>query len=514
MIYKIKELLKKNSNLHTLLGILIVILFIFRFYPEHIIGKLPIGYDVTTSYVNIMTQIQNGTANYLSPTFILHSILSAQTFLTYSMFQIILPLFGGNIFLALKFCGITLYILLGLAFFHMFRKLTGRDIKESFFATLLFSTCLATLNLSWCLFRNELGLIFFFLMIASITDLTRKFNIISLILAIFYLFLVYITHELVFLLAIVVILIFVVNWILGKIKNIYLNNITLLIVCIFIFLSPLFFSINIKGLNLFVNPENPAIAAQGSVMYFVLLFATLSFFAVIGLVYDLLKDVKYAKLLLIWFLFSIFIAIEPTLYKTHSLFLWDRWVLLIGIPIIILAYDGIKAISDSKYLRALGRDVIILLLIIFINYQSFTFAFSKHGIDADIPSGVSMPSTLIWNSVGQMKKENFDQANKYLSKVKSPYVLIADNRYNGFIVPGSDQTNQPRIYYTTGTKSVESLTRNLYDVYDLENSEKVFVFGSNELLDAVGQETIFTSQDGLTIKKIDLNNVNWDSFEK
>lgn len=514
MFHKIKDFLIRNNNSYVVLGVLVLILFIFRFYPEHVIGKLPIGFDVTTAYINTMTQIQNGTANYLSPVFILNSILSAKTFLTYSVFQIILPIFGGNIFLTLKFCGVALYIFLGLAFFYMFRKLTGRDAKESFFATLLFSTCLATLNLSWCLFRNELGLIFFFLMVACITDLTRKFNIISLILSIFYLFLVYITHELVFLLAIIVILIFIVNWILGKIKNIYLNNITMLVVCIFIFLSPLVFSLNVRGLDLFIVPEDSAMAARDTMIYFALLFTTLSFFAVIGLIYDLVKDVKYAKLLLIWFLFSVFIAVEPTLYKTQSLFLWDRWVLLMGIPIVILAYDGIKAIAESKYLKALGRDVIILLLIVFVNYSSFSFAFSKHGIDTDIPPDVAMPTTLIWNSVGQMKKENFDQAINYLSKIDSPYVLISDWRYGGLLTLGSEQLDNAKITYTTGPKSAESIVRNLYDVYDPENNEKIYVFGANELLSAVGQETVFTSADGLTVKKIDLNSVDWDKFKE
>jgi hypothetical protein len=214
-----------------------------------------------------------------------------------------------------------------------------------------------------------------------------------------------------------------------------------------------------------------------------------------------------------WLIFSIFIVVEPTLYKTHSFFLWDRLVLLTGIPIVILAYDGIKVITGLNFLKALGQDALTIILIAFINYSSFAFAFTKHGIDNNIPSDVSMPSTLIWNSVGQLKKENFDQAINYLSSIESPCILIADNRYSGLLTLRAEQLSKVKIFYTYGETSANDIIRKLYDSYDPENNEKIFVFGANEVLDVVNHNTVFSTQEGLSINKLDLGTINWDKFK-
>jgi hypothetical protein len=509
MIYKIRELISKHWVLYIVISATAIILFILRYFPEKAMGQLPIGYDVTTSYMNTMVSIKDG-YNYFNPATVWTNLKSAGTFLMYAIFQVLLPLFNGNILLTLKFCGISLFILEGLAFFKMFRKITDYDIKESFYATLLFATSLATLNLSWTLFRNELGLIFFFLLVASMMDFMKKRSKMSLVLSVFYLFLIFISHEIVFLLALFFIFIFAIHLVIQKINNYIISDVILLTFCLAVTFSPLYINFGKGDLRLFVSPDNPSVVALDAKLYFVLLFSTLALFAVIGLIYDLFGKTKYAKLLLMWFFFSVFVAIEPTIFGTRSFFLWDRIILLMGIPIVILAYDGIRAIVNLKYLRIFGKDILTIILIIFINLSSFSFVFSKSGIDKDIPNNIAMPRTMIWNSVGQMDRSNFDQGATYLSNLNSPYILISDYRYSGFLSLNENKLSNAKIYYTFGGISKETMLE--WHGEAMENNKEVYIFGQNELSSLVNDNSVFTTIDGFFINKVDIENINWDNF--
>jgi len=134
-----------------------LILFIFgailRGIPEILVAKYPVGFDTNAYYPAHIAFLEK-----MDP---------VEVFKTAPLFYTIMwvagEVTGVDVYLLLKIAGPVLYGFLGASFFFFLSSGVGLDQKASLLGCFTCMVQIVTLRLSWDLFRNELGLILFFL---------------------------------------------------------------------------------------------------------------------------------------------------------------------------------------------------------------------------------------------------------------------------------------------------------------------------------------------------------------
>ncbi|HKZ94903.1 MAG TPA: hypothetical protein VJ249_10060 [Candidatus Bathyarchaeia archaeon] len=172
--------------------------FILRGLPELLSGPYPVGFDVLAGYVPAVMALPD-----VSP---MRLFGWAWSPLALVLLWFIRLLTGVDVYLLMKVAGPVFYGLFVASFYYMVLKGLGWGVKKSFFVALIFLLQPAVLRTGWDQFREELGLVFFFLLLAKTKcDVVGSARSKSLTVLAFSLLIVF-SHQLVTILLLVVVL--------------------------------------------------------------------------------------------------------------------------------------------------------------------------------------------------------------------------------------------------------------------------------------------------------------------
>lgn len=421
-----------------------------RAIPEIKAGIWPIGYDTFNTYAAELATYQGPllawlkTANLIYFIFWPFKILGAKPDLLIKIFG---PLF---------FSGVVV------SFYFWARRFFEFSKTKAFLATCLIIFQLATLRLSWDLYRNELGLIFLFLALINLPKISHLKNFIYFS---FLGVLVVLSHELVTVIFLVIGIIYWINLArLKKHQDFLKFTFTLLLVGLTFVII-----LRSSGQNLydphviFTSEKNylwryfyqyqKDISYQtlfltiGSLfwLYFQFLFA----FALYG--FWLLRKNLVLTTMTLWLLVGTFSSL---IFAGTGIIVWERWLIMLAFPFAIYAVEGIFSLGGilgkikgwARRFRKLAFALAIIFWLVFISlfvWRAIPFLASDYP-NAKPPLvndalNEYIPRTMIHNSVGIWKIENTFDCVQWLDQyVPRGSVILVDNRYRGLMLTKFD----------------------------------------------------------------------------
>src|SRR3989442_10277940 len=150
-------------------GVLVFALAAFlRSIPEVLAGKYPVGFDVNAYYPYLIMSFPSISA--------LDMLKAGPLF--YAVMWFIQTISGADVFLLLKLAGPVIYGMLAASFLVFLVKFLNLPLQKATFGTVLLILQPIALRISWDLVRNELGLAFGLVALASLkTNWKQKYVI-------------------------------------------------------------------------------------------------------------------------------------------------------------------------------------------------------------------------------------------------------------------------------------------------------------------------------------------------
>jgi len=153
----LRDLLRVELGCHAY-PLTFLLFSLLRAVPEALVPKYPVGYDTVVYYAPEILH--------------LHAVepleLLSKAPLFYLLMWAVRQAINVDVYLLLKFVGPTLYGMMAASFLLFLRRGLGWGEKRGLLATFLCFTQPVTLRISWDLFRNELGMFFFFALLAVV----------------------------------------------------------------------------------------------------------------------------------------------------------------------------------------------------------------------------------------------------------------------------------------------------------------------------------------------------------
>lgn len=377
MLRLIKEYKLRNAIVIIFLGS-----FALRLVPEILAGPWPLGFDTITYYVPTILNWADGD---FSP-FHFSSFTPFCCFLLFSVYTV-----SGSVFLALKILGPLLYGFLCSSFFFFAAKGLGWNNKKGFSAALLFSIYFLSLRISWDLYRNMLGLAFFFLFLSFLPkfdDLLKSRKFIASTLTI----LVTLSHEIVS-----AVMFFVVfgGFALDVFKHkspskVFKSSLwfmpSLFIFFLIVYSNAIAFH-NVPGcLNYFTDKnrgityDSYFVLAGDIFIFFFLIFGLLLPFVIAGFWRDRTLDS--------WSLICLLGSFWPIFYPWFEVVPWNRWMLMLNPPFILYAANGIEKLKITKRKVTLNggthaffsrqTSIFMVIVIISVGFMILPLIFSPY----------------------------------------------------------------------------------------------------------------------------------------
>jgi len=319
---------------------------VLRGIPELLSGIYPVGYDTVTYAANILNLHERSLTDFVTAGPLFYILMFPLHYLgPYELFS------------ALKVIGPVLYGFLIASFCFFLSRGLDWDARKSFLGALLCATQIVTLRISWDLFRNELGLIFLFILLGSL--LKNDFHNRSAvgILAV----LVALSHPLVSVLMFFIVMAVAIKRKSWRTKHFLLPFLPSLLISIFAaigFATPSTASprvLYVQAPPFFaLYPENVLVIYM--IALFLFCYGLLLPFVLIGVSKDIVVSSARATLC-IGFLHALTIPISwPSLF-------WRRYILLLIFPFTVYAIIGFKKLNLlDKHIRILG-----LLILLFVS---------------------------------------------------------------------------------------------------------------------------------------------------
>ncbi|KKP87726.1 MAG: hypothetical protein UR93_C0034G0003 [Berkelbacteria bacterium GW2011_GWA2_35_9] len=489
---KIKALLSNKIINYGLIVFLLALLI--RAIPEIMMGKFPIGYDTTTSYLTVISDILHKNINYFTTEQILgHNGL-------YIIYQVLINLGLSEPLILIKLVSIAMFSLLVISFYCLATKGFHYSPKNSLLVTILFMTSIVAVRISSDLVRNELGLIFFNLYLATLLNLNRRMWLGKIFLLAILVILTYIAHQTVFVLLVLASAICLLVEI-AKYFNQYLAVLFYASFIALILVLPVVFNYEWSNIDLFetVTQSQLFLVYQPVLLYGIIYFTFIPFILLATLRLDSSK--KSIVIMSLLFVSLSLIALLPLIYFPVLPQFWDRWLFMLIIPVTILAYEGIKYFSTRLSKEKTVSSALAVILIIMINFQFFPYTFTKSGIESFIPNYASLPHTFLWSSVGRERLSELEIVYKKISSLEKDDYLVMDGRYRGYYSYYNyeqKKKNEPQIIETTGAHTID---KNMINSL-LQNGAKVYVFDKNEILDIYSSADVLTTAYGYSIKEL------------
>ena len=440
---RLKKIL--SSDWSIAIGIFILAVLV-RIIPEIKAGHWPIGYDTFNTYAAVLATYQGPLWNFVKTANILY--------LLFWPFKLL----GLSPDLIVKIFGPVLYGCISLVFFVFCRKFLKFPKLKALLTTGIVIFSLASLRLSWDLYRNELGLIFLFLGLINLPKITQTKNLIYFSI---FTILVGLANELVMVLLLVILFVY---WLKSLFKKRWITLTALsipLAILLIIFLIVLhsssqslydphiYFTYDNNYLWGYFYEYKKIISYQelfGTITsLFWLLFKILLPFALYG--FFLMRKNLVLTSLFCWLLFG---AFSSLFLAGRGLLVWERWLIMLIFPLAIYATFGIfklgellaKPKSWAKHFPKLAWVVagsfwlmfFVLLLLRAIPFISADYSEAKPPLAND-KINVYFPRTMIHNSVGIWKIEYTFDIIQWLNQNAPPgSVILVDNRFRGLML--------------------------------------------------------------------------------
>lgn len=431
------------SKDYILAIVLFVIAISMRTIPEIKAGIWPIGYDTFNTYAAELASYHGPLLNWFKTANILYFL-----FLPFKAL-------GLAPDLIVKIFGPLLYGALAISFYFFVRKFIKFSPLLSFLTCLLFILQLATLRLSWDLYRNELGLIFLFL---ALIQLSKLKNLKNLIYFLIFSILVVLSHQLVSVLLCLVLLVYLTaNIIKRNFQIAWRLGFVLIIDTILFFMVIQSSGQVLYDPNVIFTSEKhyfwryfykydevmPYGYLASLVWYlFYLCYGLLLPLIILG-VWQLRKNIVLTTIT-IWLLAGTFSSL---IFAGQGLMVWERWLFMLVFPFTIYAVAGILAIGKKiqslklkifkiKKINYTLTAVFWLALFSFLSWQIYPFLTADYK-DAKPPLANDelnsyFPRTMVHNSVGLWEISNVLDVADWLNKnAPSGSLIIVDNRYRG-----------------------------------------------------------------------------------
>jgi hypothetical protein len=341
---------------------------IVRAIPELLIGPYIVGFDTMGFYVpNTLLWLHSG-INW--PSFL------ATAPLFYAIFMSIVAIGGSPVFV-LKIISPLLLGFLGLSMYAYAKRGLNWSPTKSAFVAVLGTVYFVALRASWDQLREELGLVFFFVVLLLLSNRKDKswkhYAVLSLAM-----FAVAISHQLVSVLMFGVI-IFTVAY--NLIRKDFISSINLFVASLPAALY--FFIVYLSGvvqaglLNYSTNVGSPLASWTGFTSYQSMLTSTGGFFlycfllilpfALIGL--WRLRNLQLGS----WLLFSLILMLLPIASVSPY-----RWVLMLTYPLAFYATDSLSRLKSIKWKRYkfTVRRIAILYLVLSTAILSVGYIFT------------------------------------------------------------------------------------------------------------------------------------------
>jgi len=426
-----------------------------RAIPEIKAGIWPIGYDTFNTYAAELVTYQGPLINWLKTANLIYFL-----FLPFK-------LAGLDVSFIIKLFGPLLFGGLALSFYYFARYFVGLKPLKAFLATLLIIFQLATLRLSWDLYRNELGLIFLFWALINLHNLKKIKNW---ILVSLFSILVALSNELVT----VVLFVSLISFFFFLVKKKQYTDIPKVVL-------PLLFS----GLIFLI-----VIRSSGQSLYSShVIFTSESNYLVWRYVYQYSKEMSYQTLLntivsIFWLFFRFllplslygfwllrknFILTVITLWLLAGTFsslifagtgimVWERWLIMLAFPFAIYFVEGAfqlgayiaKPKKWGQHFKGLKVTLAVIFWLAFLGlliWQAAPFL-TKNYSDAKPPLADDQlnnyfPRTMVHNSVGFNKIDRTLDCIKWLNQdAPSGSITLVDNRYRGLMLSNFTMDNR------------------------------------------------------------------------
>jgi hypothetical protein len=410
-----------------------VIALVLRAIPEFLSGPYPVGYDLLAGYAPSILALPD---NY---TMILFGWFGSP--LAIYILWGLWVLTQVDLFGLLKVAGPVFYGLFAASFYFLVWKGLGWSKKKSFFTALIFLLQPAVLRTGWDQIREELGFMFFFILLSKtrcdvVFGAQRK-PLTVMILSI----LIMLSHQLAAILFLVVVFCQVsVSVIRSNVK--YLFKMTALLPCLIIFTLQIFFAyfVNINYSPHFVPMSLPTGTSffafsnyfvhdprfvGGNYLMIPAYVAFLSLYTVVPLiplaVKGYFRDRVFAPMML-WLLVA---SYSLTVFPWFALSYYWWWILLLPIPMTVYAgqaLDRLGVFTLRKHGKAFAVGLVLLSIIVG-GYASSNINLAN----SYMPSGL-VESCVDFDSIPDIK-DAFEWANTNL-----PYnaTVIVPEKFQGF----------------------------------------------------------------------------------
>jgi hypothetical protein len=484
--------------------IIFIIAALIRSIPEIKAGNLPIGYDTFNTYVAELVTYHGSLINWLRTANLIYFI-----FLPFK-------LIGLNPDLIIKIFGPIFFASLTVTFYFWTRYFLQFSKIKAFLASILIIVQLATLRLSWDLYRNELGLIFFFLALINLLQIAKRKN---LILFLIFGVLVIFSNELVT----AILLITVVVLGLARLYRKKIKEFALIALALIIFAMIFTLVLSSSGQSLydshiiFTSEKNNLLwryvyQYQKEMSYqtlfdniakmFWLFYGFILPFALYG--FWICRKNLILTTITLWLLIGTFSSL---IFAGTGIIVWERWLIMLAFPFAAYAVEGIFKLGEvlgsfkkwAKHWRLLSWTLAIIFWLGFISlflYRAVPFL-SKEYHEAKPPLANDIlneyfPRTMVHNSVGIWKVGETLDCIKWLNEnVPSGAAVIVDNRWRGLVLTNFDLDNRyiitnawseqwPRQTYEY---AVEKGFKNVYLIWNTSRDIRYFdlVYSSGNL---------------------------------
>jgi len=393
--------------------------FAVRLIPEVLSFPYPIGFD-TVFYAG---RIESGVVWY-------HWSSVFSTWLLYAM---LVPLHNAmhvDPFLFLKLVVPALYALNLCGVYYFSREALGWSVQKGLVAGFFFAFQLASLRISWDLYRNLLGLGILLFALPWVRKLETKRGF---ALFVFLSVLVVFGHEAASVILFAVALGVAAKYFLKGEKGRVIRVLAAMVPALAIFLArwyvpllvPIDYVAETNVISAYPLPPRPGglffltnyLGLSGSIQYpgYLDLFShVLSLFIVLYLVCLPLVFVGFFRdgVLDGWTLFLLVGAFSSLVMPFFALDWWDRWMFLLVYPFTFYAVNGIGKVLGSKsdfvfpksrwirWLKVSKRTVYgILFLTVLFGSLLMAVRFSDDGVFSIPTTGIYLPSTMLQNTV-------------------------------------------------------------------------------------------------------------------
>jgi len=405
--------------------------FVIRLIPELLSYPNPIGFDTVYYAARIKSGVVWNSSTAIFSNGLLEGILTWVNNIAHM-----------DPFLLLKFIAPTLYALNVCGIYYFSRKTLGWNSGKAFLAAFFFAFQLASLRLSWDLYKNVLGLAILLFTLPLIRSVGKKRAVIAFALLSA---LIVFTHILVSAVLFSIVLGIVVSSLIKKEKTYPLKLLAMTSLALALFaLSIYFYSIPVQeepnvisayqapskpgGIFFLTNYLDISDSVHNYPTYLDLFAHVLSLFGVLYILCIPLVIVGFfrERTLDIWTAILLGATFNCLLVPLFALDFWHRWMFMLGYPSTFYAANGVDKIWRSHQKNkgvTLGRTgisrrtmraIILLTVVVGSAFIATPAFFDRYGLFLNPFVNSYIPSTMLYNSIPLRDVSSTIQAMKWL----------------------------------------------------------------------------------------------------